>query len=100
MKNHPIVIFLRIAMAISIIFILILAFEPETLINCANSVVVDRYMNNNGVDQILVFNTGNSIETLNVEDEEYYRYAIGDTETLCNYRKTYSHLPLGYQWKR
>ena len=87
-------------MAIPIIFILILVFEPETLVDCKSSVVVDRYANNGGVDRILVFNTGDTIETLNVDDEDYYRFSIGDTATLCDYRKTYTHLPMGYQWEK
>lgn len=100
MKNtHPIALVFYFGFSLIFALLLLQLVEPETKLGCINAKVVDAYRTKDS-DNILVVDAGAFVEKLNVSDEDFYHHSIGEITTICNYRKTYTHLPVGWEIER
>jgi|SRR5689334_15874153 len=95
---HPIELFIFLILLLMFALVSSQIIEPETKLECTNAKVVDAYRTDN--DNILVVDADAFVEKLNVNDKDFYHHSIGKAITICFYRKTYTHLPVGWEIER
>lgn len=94
-KNQysPISMFLTLAFLLFFLGMLSIV-EPKEPHQCESAIVADKYFDSDD-NQIMVLMFESHVEKMPANDDEYYRYSVGETVTACEMRGRLSHL-FGY----